>query len=418
MTDPNSVSTLAAGFFRRNRRDLIAALTRRYGAAALSQIEDAVQIAFALALDKWSMTGPPNNPGGWLYRVSENALRDMFRSSTRKDAKSSDVEHALYSREEPDSVETAAGSDVLRMILVCCHPTLSERESIAITLRLVCSLGIEEIANALHLNYEAVRKLIQRTKAKIKKHQIPFDPPNATEMQKRLDRVLQILYLLYNEGYVATVGESLTRADLCREAQSLCEILVSGSSTCEDTRVWALAALMAFQSARFQARTDAEGRPILLLDQDRSLWDRASISEGFILFSKSIGGDRSSYHLEAAIAACHAAAATAEDTDWRQILEYYDDLMILKPSPIVSLNRIVVIMMVHGSEQAWADLQPLRDDPALRDHPILAAVSADILRRVGKHEQAAGFLESASASTKNDSLKEFFAYRRDAVMAL
>jgi RNA polymerase sigma-70 factor (ECF subfamily) len=294
------------------------------------------------------------------------------------------------------------------MILVCCHPRLKARESVAITLRYICGLKPPDIAGVLLLTEVGARKLLTRTKDKIRNRPIPFELPESDARKERLARVLQIIYLLFAEGYAANAGDQLVRQDLCEEAIRLCDLLQKTEDTATDGRVWALAALMRFQAARLPARSDATGHLVLLAEQDRRLWDQRQISEAFACLSRAIEGtQRSRYHLEAAIAACHATAADYEHTDWPRILSFYDDLALLAPSPVVALNRAVAVMMIDGPEVALEQLRPLEADRKLNHYPLLTSVLADFHRRAGHINQAEDYYRHALELTKNLPLKRF-----------
>ncbi len=415
--EPDDIDLFVEQFYRNKWREIIAVLTHRFGTDRLDDIENAVQRAMEKALASWRVSGMPKNPGGWLYTTAKNDLLDGIRHQRQAAEKQGAVITTLY----PDPVEPPSwfgplDDDVLRMIFVCCHPRLNAKQSVAITLRYICGLGPSEIAGALLLSDVALRKLITRTKAKIRERPIPFDLPGSNERSSRLDRVLQIIYLLFGEGYAANSGDQLVRHDLCREAIRLLELLQKTDEAGSDGRVWALAALMHFQIARLPARIDDTGQPILLADQDRRIWDQMEISHGFACLEHSTKSDRRSrYHLEAAIAACHAASPSFETTEWRQILTFYDDLINLTPSPIVALNRSVAVMMIDGPGAAIELLEDIKDDRKLKHYPLFSAVLADFYRRADNPAAADQYYQHAIAQTSNVPLQRFLADQRNSL---
>ncbi len=383
-------------------------LTRKFGAHRLEDIENSLQTAFERALSIWPQQGVPPNPVAWSITVAQNLMIDIGRKQSLVDSKAPDVVDALYppTAEEP-LWAGPLNDDVLKMMLVCAHPSLRPRDAIVITLRIICNLGIEEISKGLLSTPAAVKKRLTRAKQKIRDLRISFDLPPPEQLDQRLDRTLQCIYLLYNEGYSAYIGDNLIRKDLCAEGERLTALLLQ--STLEDKgKIWALAALLAFQSSRLEARTDSEGRLIRLADQDRSAWDQEKIAAGLVALGHSMkSADRSRYHLEAAIAACHAVAKTYADTDWHQIREYYDDLAHLFPSPVVDLNRSVAIMMTDGPEAAIEKLDAVDDSGKLADMYLLPALLGDFHRRAGRDEKAAHYYQRALHLAQTEPVQQF-----------
>ncbi len=417
---PETSRALTEHLFRDRWRDVIAALVNRFGAARLEQIEDAVQAAFLKALDRWSLEGPPANPGGWIYRVAVNALLDQLRREGRFPS-AAVAEDLIDERQEEPLWFGPLADDVMRMILVCAHPSLRPRESLAITLRLVCGLGLHEIASALLLSDEAAHKLLTRSKAKLREA-APSLEPSRLELDwssdagsRRLLRILQSIYLLFNEGYSANTGDSLVRLELTREAERLLLLLLD-SEAAKDSRLWALAALISFQASRLPARTGPEGHLLRLSEQDRQAWDQRKIAQGFACLDRAIGGpDCGRYHLEAAIAACHAGAPSYEETDWPQILALYDQLLEIWPTAVVRLNRAVALAMVEGAAAGLSALALLLDDKALANSYLLPAVSADLLSQEGRNQEAAAHYERAIALARNDAVSRFLTDRAAAL---
>ncbi len=395
-------------FFRQKWRETIVILTRRFGTQHLEEVENAVQSAMLKALDRWTLSGVPSNPGGWIFTAAKNELIDKFRQSAVRAGHANTVEEALYSDGAgPDFWAGPLEDDVLSMILVCCHPQLRARESVVITLRLVCGLGIHEIGAAVFAKDEAVRKILTRTKAKIRDTSIPFEHPPRAEHSARLDRVLRIVYLLFNEGYASSIGVRLVSPELCAEAERLIKLLLD-SHVSDRGDVWALAALMSFQASRLQARADKDGRLLRLAEQDRSLWDGGKIARGFHCLDRSMrSNETSKYHLEAAIAACYAAAPSYEQTDWCQILSFYDDLMTISPSPIVVLNRSVPLVMVKGPDAGIAILESLEREGALARYHLLPALMADYHQRAGRSKLAKAYFKKAADLSQTAPVRQF-----------
>lgn len=411
------VSATVERCFRESWREMVLVLTRRFGTGRLDAIENALQTAMMRALDTWPVKGVPENPVGWFIKVARNALIDAVRRGTTAGGLQEDVRAALYAQAswEPADAEPLE-DDALKMMMVCAHPSLGPRDTVVITLRIICGLTNAEIARGLLAGEEAIKKQLTRTKQKIRDLRIDFELPPADEREERLERILQCLYLLFNEGYAAYSGENLIRQDLCAEAERLADLLLR-SSLADKSKVWALAALLAFQASRHRARSDGEGRLVRLSDQDRGLWDRKKIAYGIECLTRSMtGGARSRYHLEAAIAACHAAAPAYEATDWTQIREFYDHLALLAPSPVVELNRSVAVLMTEGPEAAIEILAGLDRAGHLKDMYLLPALLGDYHQRAGRPEAAKAFYERALSLTHSTPVQQFLVGQTEACM--
>lgn len=411
--DPNR---LVEVFFKEKWRDAIVVLTRRFGPQHLDEIENAVQTAMLRALDSWRSGGQPRNPGGWIVTVAKNELIDRFRHRALVARRSDDVSELFPTIEpEPQLWSGPLEDEVLKMIFVCCHPALSARGSIAVTLRLICGLGVREIAKALLTTEDAAKKLLVRTKSKIRERGLPFEIPDHSEIESRRERALHVIYLLFNEGYAAHTGEELIRAELCQEARRLVDLLLR-SRIGQDGPVWGLAALIALQSSRLPARVDSSGRLLRLEEQDRGRWDRVLIEEGFAFLERSMAGaETSKYHLEAAIAACHAIAPSYEATDWLRIREFYDDLAALAPSPVVELNRSVAVMMTEGPRAGIALLERIQAEGSLANSHLLPALLADFHLRAQHDGQATRYFERALTLTENLPAKRFLQDQIEAI---
>lgn len=387
---------------------MILVLVRKFGAHRLDDIENSLQTAMERALSVWPRDGVPPKPVAWFIVVAQNMMIDISRKQALVASKEQDVTAALYSATAEDPLWAGPlDDDVLKMMVVCAHPELSARETAVIILRIICGLGVEEISKGLLTTSAAIKKQLTRAKQKIRDLSISFDLPPDDQLDARLERILQCIYLLYNEGYAAYVGDNLIRRDLCVEAERLVDLLLC-SSLKDKGRVWALSALLSFQSSRTRARTAPDGSLVRLADQDRSLWDEAKIAAGLAALGNSMcKPQRSRYHLEAAIAACHATARSYADTDWQRISEFYDDLAALFPSPVVELNRSVAVLMTEGPDRAIDLLTPLEQDKKLRDSYLLPALLGDFHRRAGRASEAAAYYKRAVGLSQTGPVQEF-----------
>lgn len=374
--------------------------------------EDALQDAFASALESWR-DEPPRNASGWLYTAARHNAIDHLRRRARLADKQAAI--ALLSRlaaEQPHTLgdqEDDVPDERLRLIFTCCHPALATESQVALTLRTLCGLTTEEIARAFLVPTTTMAQRLVRAKAKIRGAAIPYRIPEAVELPNRLDAVMAVLYLVFNEGYAAASGESLARDDLCREAIRLTRLVRALLPTPMD-ELDALLALMLLVDARMAARVDSDGELVLLADQDRARWDREQIDEGRVLLVQVLRRARpGTFALEAAIAAVHADALRAEDTDWRQILALYDQLYVQHPSPVVALNRAVAVCMADGAAAALGVVEQLRTD--LADYAPWHVTRADLLRRLGRHTEAVAGYRQAEALTDNEVQRRFLRQR-------
>ena len=388
------ISEMIEHQFRRSFGEIVATLVRRIGINRISLAEDSAQEALVSALRTWPYSGVPDNPAGWLYRVAHNRALDTLRAAGErlKHGDSADVLQNLetMSDDQVNSLRFAKEieDDRLRLMFTCCHPSLSVRSQIALTLRLVSGLSASEIAAALLSKKTAIQQQIVRAKKTLRSSDIPFEVPPTDELEDRLGAILKILYLVFNGGYAAPEGDTAIREDLCVEALRLTEDLLLSFTTAQSA-VHALIALICAQLARFPARLDDEGKPVPLPKQDRALWNDMLIGKALRHHKDSIVGDRiSPYHFEAAIAIEHCIAKSYEKTNWRNILENYDGLLALTGSPVVALNRIVALSKVHNAEIAMAELNRLEQENSLTDYYLLPAVRAALLEDMGKTEEA------------------------------
>jgi RNA polymerase sigma factor (sigma-70 family) len=385
---------------------LIAGLARMVRDVGLA--EDLAQDALLAALEQWPESGVPDNPGAWLMTTAKRRSIDQLRRRAMLERKHDQLGHELESLQEaavPDldaAIDDHIGDDVLRLMFTACHPVLSTEARVALTLRLVAGLTTDQIARAFLVPEPTMAQRIVRAKRTLAEAQVPFEVPRGAEFDARLGSVLQAIYLVFNEGYSATAGDEWLRPALCEDALRLGRILVGLVPA--EAEAHGLVALMELQASRSAARLAPTGEPVLLLDQDRSRWDRLLVTLGLAALERaeSLASARGPYTLQAAIAACHARARTREDTDWARIAELYSELAELTGSPIVELNRAVALSMAYGPAIALELVDSLRDEPALRSYHLLPAVRADLLLRLGRSEEARAELARAASLTRNE----------------
>ena len=383
---------------------LIAGLTRIV--RDVGRAEELAQDALVAALEQWPESGIPDNPGAWLMATAKHRAIDFFRRNELIDRKHEELGRELTERENtvPDlaaAMDDNIGDDLLRLVFIACHPVLSTEARVALTLRLLGGLTTDEIARA-HLVAEAtIAQRIVRAKRTLSDAHVPFEVPRGTEFTARLSSVLQVIYLIFNEGYSATAGDDWLRPALCEEALRLGRIVAA--LVPEEPEAHGLVALMEIQASRARARVGPSGEPILLLDQDRGKWDRLLIGRGIaaLVRVEQLGGMRGTYAIQAAIAACHARAATAGDTDWARIAELYSSLAEVAPSPVVDLNRAVAVGMASGPAAGLELVDLLRDDRALRGYHLLPSVRGDLLKKLGRFDEARVEFEMAASMTRN-----------------
>ena len=383
---------------------LIAGLTRIV--RDVGRAEELAQDALVAALEQWPESGIPENPGAWLMATAKHRAIDFFRRNELIDRKHEELGRELTERENtvPDlaaAIDDNIGDDLLRLVFIACHPVLSTDGRVALTLRLLGGLTTDEIARA-HLVAEAtIAQRIVRAKRTLSEAHVPFEVPRGAEFTARLSSVLQVIYLIFNEGYSATAGDDWLRPALCEEALRLGRILAG--LVPKEPEAFGLVALMEIQASRSKARVGPSGEPILLLDQDRGKWDRLLIGRGLAALEQveQLGGMQGTYAIQAAIAACHARAATAGDTDWVRIAQLYSDLAEIAPSPVVELNRAVAVGMASGPAAGLALVDTLLDDPALRGYHLLPSVRGDLLKKLGRFDEARAEFETAASMTRN-----------------
>jgi RNA polymerase sigma factor (sigma-70 family) len=384
---------------------LIAALTRIVRDVGLA--EDLAQDALVAALEQWPKSGVPDNPGAWLMATAKHRAIDYLRRGTLLDRKHEQIAYELEAEQEravPDleaALDDHVGDDLLRLVFIACHPVLATEARVALTLRLLGGLATDEIARAFLVPEPTIAQRIVRAKRTLADARVPFEVPRGDEFTARLSSVLQVIYLVFNEGYSATAGDDWMRPALCEDALRLGRILAGLVPS--EPEVHGLVALMEIQASRSRARIGPKGEPILLLDQDRARWDHILVRRGLaaLELAERLGGALGPYALQAAIAACHGRARTPEETDWARIASLYEALADITPSPIVELNRAVAIGMAFGPAAGLQLVDALVSEPSLKSYHLLPSVRGDLLSKLGRHDEARAEFKRAASLTRN-----------------
>lgn len=406
----------------------LARLTRDVGRA-----EELAQDALVAALEQWPQSGIPDKPGAWLMAIARHRAIDQLRRQGLAERKYQQLGYEMQIEQESHDVESLAdddiGDDLLRLMFTACHPVLSPEARVALTLRLIGGLTTEEIARAFLVPEPTLAQRIVRAKRALSDAKVPFEIPQGPQLSERLVSVLQVIYLIFNEGYSATAGEDWVRPALCEDALRLGRILAE--LAVDEPEVHGLVALMEIQASRLRARTDSSGDPVLLLDQDRARWDQLLIHRGFAALERAarLNGARppafatfaispGPYVLQAEIAACHARALAADATDWARIAALYAALVVLTPSPIIELNRAVAVAKASGPEAGLQIVDRLMEEPSLRDYHLLPTVRGDLLETMGRHAEALVELERAATLTGNLRERRLLQSRIDRIAQL
>ena len=393
---------------------LIAGLTRIVRDVGLA--EDLAQDALVAALEQWPESGMPDNPGAWLMTIAKHRAIDLFRRNTRLDRKHEELGRELAAKEMavPDfdsALDDDVGDDLLRLVFISCHPVLSTEAQVALTLRLLGGLTTEEIARAFLVPEPTIAQRIVRAKRTLAEKHVPFEVPRRTELGARLSSVLGVLYLIFNEGYAATGGDGWMRPALCEDALRLGRVLAGLAP--QEAEVHGLVALMEIQASRSKARAGPSGEPILLFDQDRAHWDQLLIGRGLaaLALAEKLREAPGPYALQARIAACHARARTPEETDWARIVTLYGELAEINPSPVVELNRAVAVAMASGPAAGLALVDALTAERSLQNYHLLPSVRGDLLKKLGRFDEARAEFARAASLTQNTRERELLLER-------
>lgn len=402
INETENVNQIVDQLFRHESGKMVSVLTKILGPSNIELAEDVVQDAIIEAINQWSYKGVPGNPTGWLYNVAKHkAINFLNREKLRKKY-SSELAHLLQSEWTARPAinhffsEQEIEDDQLRMMFTCCHPSISPDSQIALTLKTLCGFSIPEIAKAFLTNEETINKRLVRARKKIREDEIPFEIPKGSELEKRLQTVLESIFLLFNEGYSASKGNDIIRYELCEEAIRLAYIITGSETIQQKGNVFALLSLMYLNASRFKARQDGEGNLLTMEEQDRSLWDKRMIDIGINYLNQATkNGEVGIYHSLAAISSHHCIAVDFNATNWNAILALYDHLTLLDNSPLILLNRSVAVLKVHGVENAIIELEKIETLPSLQSYHLLFSTKAEFYFQLNQYSKAAQYLEKA-----------------------
>jgi RNA polymerase sigma factor (sigma-70 family) len=417
------VDSLIDHLFRHETGKMVAVLTRIFGPEHIELAEDVVQDSLVEGIKQWSWKGIPDDPSAWLFRVAKNKAINIINREKYKRRYASDIIHLLQSEW---TVQPAADflfseqeilDDQLRMMFTCCHPSISFDSQVALILKTLCGFSIPEIAKAFLTNEENISKRLVRARQKIRESGIPFQIPESAAIEKPLNTVLEAIYLLFNEGYSASTGQDLIRFEVCEEAIRLAGLIAEHPAIHDKANVHALLALMQLNASRFKARLGKNGQILTLEQQDRSQWDFEMMKKGFINLDKSVNGsDISIYHILASISSYHCSSPDYASTNWQGILSLYDKLIETDHSPVVLLNRAVALSKVRGPAEAIAELEKLKNNPALKSYHLFYSVQAELLLELEKYPEAVAMFRSAISFSSLDSEKNFLENRLSACL--
>jgi len=422
----SQVNKIVDHLFRHEAGRIVSVLARIFGSENLDLAEDVVQDALVEAMKVWAYRGIPDNPSAWLFRVAKNKALNVLNREKYKRAYASDVVHYLQSEwtAEPALEHLFSDEqildDQLRMMFVCCHPSISSDSQVALALKTLCGFSISEIAKAFLTTEENINKRLVRARQKIREDKIRFEVPEGKDLEKRLNAVLETIYFLFNEGYSASHGNDIIRYELCEEAIRLTEIIKEHSAIHDKANVYGLLALMQLNASRFKSRQDNEGNLLTMAEQDRSQWDRGLIQKGLFNFEKSASKTHVSiYHILAGISACHCLAPDFESTDWKSILSLYDVLIQMDNSPIVLLNRAVALARVGGVEKALQELENIKESPSLKSYHLFYSTQAEFYIQLNQFSNAVHSLEEAlqrvSVKTEKELLQKKLNYCKESM---
>jgi len=404
-------------FFRHEYGRIVSFLTKRVGADYFDEVEDAVQDALIKAMQVWPFKGTPDNPSGWVLMVAKNKLYDKLRRESNFNNKSQILADEKKKQAEELSeitLDSELSDDFLKMMFACCHPTLSAESQIILVLKILAGFGKKEIAKALLKSEDAVAKAYTRAKSKFKQFNDQLEVPVGKELEKRLDIITKIIYLIYNEGYNSTSEDQLIRKDLCFEAMRLNKLLLDNQML-RHPNLYALMALMCFQSSRFESRIGEDGRLLTLDEQDRSTWNKELIKEGSRQLALASSGNAiSEYHIQASIAACHSFAPSFAETDWKKILVLYDALLKIKRDVITQLNRVVALAKVKGAEEAILELKALPEEK-LKNNYLFYAIEASLYNQTGQKKLAIDCYNKALTLTFNKTEQKYLKNKLEAI---
>jgi RNA polymerase sigma factor (sigma-70 family) len=420
----NKAGTWGYQSFRHESGKLVSVLTRIFGIHNLELAEDVVQDTLLKALSQWKIKGIPKDPSAWLFTVARNKVLDSIRREKRHNAFSSDIayllqsEYTLVPTVQQIMTDKEIEDDLLRMMFTCCHPSLSVESQVAMILKTLCGFSVAEVSKAFVTSPDNIEKRLYRAKQQFRGQKIAFEIPKMDELDQRLDNVLLAIYLLFNEGYNSTQHETLIRKDLLEEAMRLGQLLAGHAAT-RRAKVWALLALMCFTNARNSTRLDGDGNILLLRDQDRSQWDLPLIRQGMDYLTQSAEGDAvSAYHIEAAIAFEHCTAPSFERTNWKNILHFYDLLYQIHPTPVVALNRAIVISEVDGPREAIRVIESIKGLETLRQYYLLPATLGELYARCQDKEKALTNYQQALILTQSNAEKKLLLEKIKSVESL